>query len=428
MKKFSFSSYLRLWNIFNQNQFFFYVLFLCALNTKNVMAQTCVTITQPDVLALTCSKTNVTVPNGSDGTVSVAVTGGTTPYSYLWSDGSTTATISNLAAGTYDVTVTDANSCDQICSSTVSAPGCSLNLMLVIAATPCQGTLLSADISGATGTVTYLWSNGETTASIQPQSVGDYTLVVTDAASCQDSKTYTVTVPPAPTLTCVGNSAGEGKVIVTGGLSPYTYRWSNNATTATINVSADGDYTVTVTDASACTATCTTHISVPGCTLSAMTLSSAFTCHGGTTGSVEVFVTGPGTITYLWSNNATTASVGGLSAGIYTVTATSGLCSVTATAQVSEPPAIALTCSKIDVTTIGGSNGSASVAVTGGVGPYTYLWSNTANTATLTGLTAGTYSVTVTDSFSCPSQMCSVVVHQPPCPTKICSPIIVIRL
>jgi SprB repeat len=386
-----------------------------------------VTLVPPPTIM--CTATATSLVGSADGTASVVGSGGHSPYTYSWSNNETTATINVLNAGTYTVTVTDASSCTATCDATVYPPTCTLDLQIAIAAEPCQGTVLSGTTTGETGAVSYLWSNGETTPTILPTLVGDYTLTVTDALNCEATKTYTVSLLPAPTVNCAGNSGGHGEVNVSGGIAPYTYLWSNNATTASINVSSDGNYAVTVTDASGCTATCTTPISVPGCSLSATTLASAFACHGGTTGSAEVMVSGAsGTINYLWSNNATTKQINNLTAGTYMVTATNGSCTITATAEITEPPALVVTCSKTDVTTTGGSNGSASVAVTGGTSPYTYLWSNNATTPTLSNLSAGTYSITVTDTINCPSVVCSLMIIAPPCPSKICLPVMVTRL
>ena len=156
------------------------------------------------------------------------------------------------------------------------------------------------------------------------------------------------------------------------------------------------------------------------------------TCNGGNDGTAVVEPSGNAApVTYLWSNNATTQSVSGLVAGVYSVTVTeTPTCTAVASVTVTEPSAVTVTCSKTDVTTNGGSDGTASVSASGGTSPYTYLWSNNATSASITGLTAGTYTVTVTDANGC-TKVCSSIVGEPapaPCPVQICTPVRITKI
>ena len=153
----------------------------------------------------------------------------------------------------------------------------------------------------------------------------------------------------------------------------------------------------------------------PPCTLTASANSTNPKCAGASDGTATATNTnGSSAITYAWSNGMSGASITGLAAGTYSVTATDGACVATATTTLNEPTALALTCSKTDVTTKSGTDGTASVSGSGGTGTYTYLWSNNATTASITGLAAGTYKVTVTDANGCTSA-CSSVVNEPGC-------------
>jgi hypothetical protein len=388
------------------------------------------TVTEPAILDAACSKTDATTIGGNQGTASVVATGGTSPYTYLWSNGETTASISGLTTGTYTVTVTDLNGCTANCSVTVQEPGCNLSASTTGNETnvSCNGGSDGAVGVTATGNlvpVTYLWSNGETTASITGLTAGTYTVTVTETPSCTAVASYTVTEPTLLDAACsktdattIGGNQGTANVVATGGTSPYTYLWSNGETTASISGLTTGTYTVTVTDLNGCTANCSVTVQEPGCNLSASTTGNEtnVSCNGGSDGAVGVTATGnlvP--VTYLWSNGETTASITGLTAGTYTVTVTeTPSCTAVASYTVTEPTLLDAACSKTDATTIGGNQGTASVVATGGTSPYTYLWSNGETTASISGLTTGTYTVTVTDLNGCTAN-CSVTVQEPGC-------------
>jgi hypothetical protein len=152
-----------------------------------------------------CSKTDATTIGGADGTASVIATGGTAPYTYLWSNGQTTASITGLTAGTYTVTVTDLNGCTAICMVTVQEPGCNLSANATGTNVSCNaGTdgTAAATASGNLVPATYLWSNGETTASITGLTAGTYTVTVTETPTCTAVTSYTVTEPTLLDAAC----------------------------------------------------------------------------------------------------------------------------------------------------------------------------------------------------------------------------------
>jgi hypothetical protein len=384
------------------------------------------TVTEPTLLDAACTKTDATTIGGSQGTASVIATGGTAPYTYLWSNGETTASISGLTAGTYTVTVTDLNGCTANCMVTVQEPGCNLSATATGTDVSCNGGNNGTATATATGNlvpVTYLWSNGSTTASITGLTAGTYTVTVTETPTCTAVASYTVTEPTLLDAACsktnattIGGNQGTASVIATGGTAPYTYLWSNGETTASISGLTAGTYTVTVTDLNGCTANCMVTVQEPGCNLSATATGTDVSCNGGNNGTATATATGnlvP--VTYLWSNGSTTASITGLTAGTYTVTVTeTPTCTAVASYTVTEPLVMDAACSKTNATTIGGNQGTASVIATGGTAPYTYLWSNGETTASISGLTAGTYTVTVTDLNGCTAN-CMVTVQEPGC-------------
>jgi uncharacterized repeat protein (TIGR01451 family) len=383
-------------------------------------------VTEPIVLAITCSKTDATFNGNNNGTASVLASGGTTPYTYAWGGGETTSSLSNLVAGTYSVTVTDANSCSKICSSIVGEPACALTATTSGTAVKCNGGsdgTTSVSATGNIGAVTYLWNTGATTSSISGLSANTYSVTITESATCKYVATYIVSESTALAIVCAktdatinGGNDGTASVVATGGTGAYTYIWDLGATTSGINNLVTDTYTVTVTDANGCSNVCSSVVSEPSCTLTATTSGTAVKCNGGSDGTASVSATGNiGAITYLWNTGATTSSISGLSANTYTVTITeSATCKYVATYIVTEPTALTITCSKTDASFNGNNNGAASVSASGGTAPYTYLWGGGETTSSLSNLVAGTYSVTVTDANGC-TKTCSSVVNEPSC-------------
>ncbi|WP_343533460.1 T9SS type A sorting domain-containing protein [Pedobacter sp.] len=374
------------------------------------------TITQPSAMSITTSRTDVACNGGSNGVASVSVTGGVPPYSYSWSPlGGTAATASGLAAGTYTVTITDANSCTATRTFTIAQP-------TAISVTPSQtnvacngGTNGTATVSvtGGTPGYTYSWApSGGTAATATGLAAGTYTCTITDANACTKTQTFTITQPTALTATtsstnvsCNGGSNGTATVSVSGGTPGYTYSWApRGGTAATASGLSVGTYTCTITDANACSITRTVTITQPTALTSTASMTTV-ACNGGSNGMATINVSG-GTApyTYSWApSGGTAATATGLAAGTYTVTVTdANACTLTRTFTVTQPTAISVTPSQTNVACNGGSNGTATVSVTGGTPGYTYSWSPTGGTAaTATGLAAGTYTCTITDANAC---------------------------
>ena len=375
-----------------------------------------VTVGEPTAVAANeAVNNNVSCNSGNDGEATAVPTGGTSPYTYLWSNAATSATNSNLTAGSYTVTVTDANGCTGTGTVSISEPTALVATATTTQNVSCNGGndgAITASASGGTGSYTYLWSNAATTASISSLTAGTYTVTITDANGCTDVATETVTEPTAVSASigaqtnvdCFGNSTGSLTGSATGGTGAYTYLWSNAGTSATISSLAAGVYTLTVTDANGCTGTTNGTITEPTTLNATITSQTNVDCNGSSTGSLTVTASG-GTpaYTYLWSNAATTATAGSLAAGAYTVTVTDANgCTAIASATITEPTALSATISSsTNVDCNGNSTGSATVSASGGTTSYTYLWSNAATTATASSLPAGAYTVTVTDANGC---------------------------
>jgi gliding motility-associated-like protein len=348
----------------------------------------------------------------STGTATVTgVSGGTAPYTYAWNTGATAQTISNVRAGVYFVTVTDVAGCTATKSVEVQATN-GLQITATNTKADCSaanGTANVTGVTGGTGPYTYLWSTGARTAGVTGLPVGTYTVTVTDATGCTTATTVVINansnlvLATAVTPSVCGGATGTASVTsVTGGSAPFSYRWHNGGTTATISGLAPGPYLVTVTDATGCTRS--TQVEVPAIANFTLAASSSNTICNGATGSASVIVNG-GTapFNYRWSNGATSLTALNLAAGTYTVTVTDNAgCSTSTSVQVIAPTTSFTINSTSTNTACSGPTGTATVtSVTGGNAPYTYKWSNGATTAAITGLAAGTYTVTITDGSGC---------------------------
>lgn len=208
------------------------------------------------------------------------------------------------------------------------------------------------------------------------------------------------------TVSCNGAADGGATALASGGISPYTYLWSNSDTNSSTTGLLAGVYTVTITDANAVSLIDSITITEPNNLTATITIDSNVSCHGGSDGMLSVTANG-GTspYTYSWSNSATNDSLNNVTAGLYVVTVTdANSCTTSDSAIVSQPTALSVTTTVVNNVSInGGNNGKAYATATGGTAPYTYAWAWAASTDTVSNLVAGTYSVTVSDNNACTS-------------------------
>jgi hypothetical protein len=381
------------------------------------------TLSEPQLLSCNASGS----PGGcglANGTATVTATGGTLPYNYLWSNGSTLINLTNLAPGTYTVTVTDGNSCTTSCSAIVTGGPKINNVDLDVTKVSCfggsDGSICVVLVNGGTAPYSYLWSNGASTICLTNKTPGTYTVTVTDVNGCTFVISGQIIQPSLLTCSTIllsnancNSSDGSAKVLVTGGTPVYSRVWNTSPvqTLATATGLSAGTYTVTVTDKKGCTTSCSVTISSVN-NLACSTSKTNPTCSGGSNGQATVTVTGAGiyTLSYLWSNGQTTQTATGLLAGTYTVTATaSSGCSTSCFANITQPVANSCLINVVRSPKCGQCNGRLKAIPVGGTAPYTYIWNTTPviTTATLNNVCAGTYLVTITDSKGCTSQ-CSI--------------------
>ncbi len=346
-------------------------------------------------------------------------------YTYSWSNAATTASITGVAAGTYSVTITDANGCTDSSSVTITEPASLVANSVVDSNISCNGNAdggATASATGGTAPYTYTWSNAVTTASITGIIAGTYTVTITDQNGCTNSASVTITEPAIlvvasvvdSNVSCNGNANAGATASATGGTAPYTYSWSNSATTASITGVIAGTYTVTITDQNGCTNTAASTITEPAALVASINLDSAITCYQAMNGGVTASAVG-GTLNYnyAWSNSATTASLTGIDTGTYTVTITDANgCTDSETISLTQPDSIAIALTKVNVTCNGGVDGEVTSTVSGGTPNYNYSWNNAGTSANLINIAAGTYTLTVTDQNGC-TKTESAVVNQP---------------
>jgi gliding motility-associated-like protein len=370
-----------------------------------------VTITEPAQLTLTSTSSvyqggyNITCNGANDGSIDITIAGGCEPYSFAWSNQATSEDISNLTAGTYDVTVTDENGCTVSQSFTLTQPDILTIASAQITNVNCTGGndgAIDITITGGSEPFSIYWSNNATTEDISGLTAGVYQVFITDANGCSFNATYSISenaqllLSAGITNALCGQNNGSATVSVSGGATPYTINWSNSETTATINNLAPGNYTVTVADANGCSGTRTVTVNDVG-TLS-ITASITQPGCGINDGEIDITVSGAaGNLTFNWSNNFTTEDISGLGEGTYNLTVTSGSCSVTYSATLIATPQINISGTPTN-SNCGQNDGSIIVT---GTGNYTYLWSNGATVSTLNNLAAGVYNVTATDANGC---------------------------
>jgi gliding motility-associated-like protein len=317
------------------------------------------TISEPAALSVAITaQTNVTCNGASNGSATAAANGGTPGYSYSWNTTpvQTGSTANNLSAGTYTVTVTDLNSCTATTTVTISSTT-AVNISLV----------------------------------------------------------------SQVNVSCNGGSNGTATVSASGGTSGYNYSWNTSPVqnTATATNLVAGTYTATVTDANLCTATITATISEPTVLTVATSSQTNVSCNGGNNGSATVSASG-GTSGYSYSWNTspvqTGATASNLSAGSYIATVSdNNMCTATTIITITEPVVVDITLSsQTNVSCNGGTNGTATVAGSGGTGAYNYLWNTSPpqNSATANNLTAGTYTAYVADANFCVDSI-SVTITEP---------------
>jgi hypothetical protein len=311
-------------------------------------------VNEPLALVLGSDLTDATCFGDNDGIIDLTPAGGVAPYSYQWSNDSTTQDLDSLIAGDYTLVLTDDNLCTAEVTLTINEPLAPISVTADSSNISCFGGndgFIDITVAGGNGSYSYVWSNAALTEDLTDLFIGTYTVAVQDFKGCTTNLTMTLTQPDEPLglsvemtpVICFSENNGTATVTAQGGTAPYSYLWSNTEDSLFIDSLIAGDYSVVVTD--------------------------------------------------------------------------SLLCTDSITITVTEPPVLTAVADSIDVLCFGDSTGTVSVVAQGGVGDYTYLWdTGTADTTTVVdSLPAGTYTVTVTDTNSCVF-ITSTTINQPLAP------------
>lgn len=403
-----------------------------------------ITLTEPTPFMAKLEHMNTLCHGDSNGKIKISITKESVgPYDFLLErSGVTLKKITGVAltdyeftglyAGSYDIQVNDALGYTKVLKDTVNEPEALIDAVISRNNVECFGDNTGSatlKASGGTGRINYSWLN---TSPVQNAptatglSAGKYFVLITDSVGCSISDSVTITQPDAPlnaiisaslNPTCSRPTMGSATVTVSGGTTPYNYRWNTipEQTTATAANMSEGNYKVTVTDERGCVTSALVTLTQPSGMSVILKSVTNLNCAGDSTGSVSVEVSGgspfeitPGNFVYdyLWSGpNGFTAKqkdLTGLRAGKYflTVADQSG-CSKMIPVTLTEPEKLILTTSVTPVTCFGSNNASIKASVSGGVKPYQYVWSNLGNGTFQDNLSPGNYTVSVTDSMGC---------------------------
>jgi parallel beta-helix repeat protein len=369
--------------------------------------------------------------NANNGSASVNVTQASEPYSYLWSNGSTNATASNLGLGKYSVSVKGSNNC--VGSQTFEIENALKIIVTQLKPSTCAGTdgKAMATVTGGTGPYSYVWSNGETNDTSFNLPTGAQFVNVNDANGCSsmgainianDGSGPVIKLNSALSNKCFGEKTGSVDVLITGGTLPYNIQWSNGSVNEDITGLQAGVYDIRVNDNSGCIASASYNIDEPAL-LSVTPKVTPASCNGNN-GEAFAFVSG-GTqpYKYEWTGGKTSSINQNLSAGVYSLSVSdNNLCTVTIPVLVNNTGGPAVTFKTVKGTSCSSANtGAVDINIAGGVFPYSYLWSPGGEISQdITSLTIGTYEVKVTDNVGCVGVNSVVIKQDPPAVNPIC--------
>ncbi|PLX06090.1 MAG: hypothetical protein C0596_16515 [Marinilabiliales bacterium] len=382
------------------------------LDNNGCMIDTCIMITEPPVLNVTLNATNELCNGSCDGTISAMASGGSGPYSYLWSNGEVTSSIMNLCAGIYNITVTDDNGCEVYSSTSINSPAI-LGVNIQNTTEPTCGNSdgsITVGATGGTGPFTYDWSpisgtGGSTLANIPSD---NYTVTITDFNGCSISQTIGLGDIAGPQITdiivnnvnCFGEANGTAEVIFTSSTINNTILWSDNQPTALAINLTEGNYSVTVTDDNGCSAIGNASVTEPEVLTVSIASFSDATCAGFCNGSATALVNGGTTpYNYSWSSGGGLITADNLCVGNYILTVTDDNgCSATTNVDIDEPTPLSVTGDVTHTLCNAGSDGMISVYPAGGSGNYLIDWPQIGeNSAIVEGLTAAAYTVVIYD-------------------------------
>lgn len=377
-------------------------------------------ITAPGAFTVTSTQTNVSCNTGSNGAISLTVTGGTPGYNFNWTPigpfpGSAASSVNGLIANIYTVTITDFNGCQTVQNYTITEPtalGHTVTTTNAVCNSSCTGTA-SQVVTGGTPTYSFSWSSvAATTQSVGALCAGNYTATITDGNGCVSTRTFAITQPAAIAITITPtspkcNAACDGSITtnITGGNPAYVYSWAPAGVGPNPTGLCAGTYTLSITDASLCPGSAVVTLTNPPLLLSNVTFTNPL-CNANCNGvavSTPVNTVAPVQFTWTTVPPQTAATATGLCSGTYSVFILDGNgCTDTGAVTLSNPPLLNVNISVL-AATCGSANAQASVTPSGGTPSYTFAWTPAVagNTNVANNIAAGVYTVSVTDNNGC---------------------------
>ncbi len=368
------------------------------------------TVEVSNELDLDLSVAHVECPGDSTGMAAVSVQGGQEPYDPIWSDGTKDDTLSGIPAGTYGITVTDDNGCENIDSVTVEEP-LQLDPNASSEDLSCKGAgdgRAWVDVEGGTPGYDVSWSTGAVADTISGLDTGTYTVTVTDTNGCKTTDTIKVDAPEVLTIqfetrgvTCKGDADGWAFADITGGTPPYDRTWSNGQSSDTAVGLSSGKYGITVTDSNGCSHSDSVMIPEPAPLVLDTGRDNPDSCKSND-GQAWVNPSGGwGNFDVDWSTGATSDTISGLSAGSYEVVVVDSLgCTKNPVISLSDPAAPEISIkNKTENSCPGDSSGSVDLHIAGGNPPFVFNWfPDVSDDSTANNLPKGGYIVDVLDT------------------------------
>jgi len=409
------------------------------------------TLRQPDSLSITFTASNftgynVSCFNSNNGLINTNINGGVSPYSYKWNSqlpvlDSLKKDIRSLRAGLYSIGVTYGLNCYKEKSITLVQPD-SFNVSFdksffngyEIRCKSGSDAYVNPIISGGAGGYKYFWKVISGRSKVVSNELnqdslfaGNFQFTITDSNSCKKTLAITLNEPAdmmatmvKKEITCNPLNDGTAEIFPTGGVSPYTFLWSNQSLNAKITGLTDGTYSVRVTDLNDCFKSYSTKIIRPPLLVTTINAGSNFngaaiSCYGANDGKLSAYNSGgKPPYKYFWNTGDSVLSISNLAAGLYIFTLRDTVgCEAIDSVNLIAPAKIKIDINKSNISCFGALDGSATAIVFGGVAPYTYRWSDGSSNVTARDLSSGDYKVTVRDQNFC-SYDTTIVVSEPP--------------
>ncbi|HBF88415.1 MAG TPA: hypothetical protein DDX39_07195 [Bacteroidales bacterium] len=383
------------------------------VNTINQFSceDTDIVLVQVDEVTATSDYSDATCFGLCDGEISVTPSG-IFPFTYSWSNSSSSANINSLCDGNYFLTIIDDIGCEREMSFTISEPDeliiSMIDTLILNCDGTCNGTVFPV-ISGGTVPYNYSWSNSTNQSNLSGLCIGNYKLTVADANNCKDYDTLIVVDPSdlelaleiTKPLKCFGDCDGIIVATASLGVSPYNYSW-NISSKSNINENlCSGIYYVTVIDGDGCIRIAGELLSQPQ-KLEGSISHQDIICKGDTTVVVANVDGGTLPYSYLWSNFETSSSISGVNAGEFSVSVVdANNCKDSVTAIITEPEKLLLDSLVKNIACFGVCDGEIRLSIVGGVQPYSFNWNNSSQDSLNVDLCEGEYNVTVTDYKGC---------------------------